>query len=499
MAMGKKKRRQQEDLWVATSELPRTAGHPFYERLNGLFNEHGFDDFVEGLCAKFYADKMGRPSLAPGVYFRLLLVGYFEGIGSERGIAWRASDSLGLREFLGLKVSESPSDHSTISRTRRLIDVATHEAVFDWVLKRIGASGLLRGKTIGIDATTLEANAALRSIVRRDSEQGYEEFLMELAKASGIETPRREDLAKLDRKRTGKGSNRVWKHPHDADARITRMKDGRTHLAHKAEHAVDLETGAIVSVTVQGADRGDTQTMVKTLTEAAEKVEQALPEGRGIEEVVADKGYHSTQRMVDLDAVGLRSYVSEPRRGKRRWRGDRQGQEAVYANRRRIRGERGQRLLDLDAVGLRSYVSEPRRGKRRWRGDRQGQEAVYANRRRIRGERGQRLLRQRGERLERPCAHLYGSGGMRRLHVRGHENVLKRLLIQVSAFNLGMLMRQSLGVGTPRGLQGRICALMLLILSLFKRLKGLFGLIPAAWPEKPNSATPSLLPSVGTT
>ena len=426
MAMGKKKRRQQEDLWVATSELPRTAGHPIYERLNGLFNEHGFDDFVEGLCAKFYADKMGRPSLAPGVYFRLLLVGYFEGIGSERGIAWRASDSLGLREFLGLKVSESPSDHSTISRTRRLIDVATHEAVFDWVLKRIGASGLLRGKTIGIDATTLEANAALRSIVRRDSEQGYEEFLMELAKASGIETPRREDLAKLDRKRTGKGSNRVWKHPHDADARITRMKDGRTHLAHKAEHAVDLETGAIVSVTVQGADRGDTQTMVKTLTEAAEKVEQALPEGRGIEEGVADKGDHSTQPMVDLDAVGLRSYVSEPRRG-------------------------------------------------------------------------QRLLRQRGERLERPCAHLYGSGGMRRLHVRGHENVLKRLLIQVSAFNLGMLMRQSLGVGTPRGLQGRICALMLLILSLFKRLKGLFGLIPAAWPEKSNSATSSLLPSVGTT
>ncbi len=225
-------------------------------------------------------------------------------------------------------MSESPSDHSTISRTRRLIDVATHEAVFDWVLKRIGASGLLRGKTIGIDATTLEANAALRSIVRRDSEQGYEEFLMELAKASGIETPRREDLAKLDRKRTGKGSDRVWKHPHDAEARITRMKDGRTHLAHKAEQAVDLETGAIVSVTVQGADRGDTQTRVKTLTEAAEKVEQALPEGRGIEEGVADKGDHSTQPMVDLDAVGLRSYVSEPRRGKRRWPGDRQGQEA---------------------------------------------------------------------------------------------------------------------------------------------------------------------------
>ena len=251
---------------------------------------------------------------------------------------------------------------------------------------------------------------------------------MELAKTSGVQTPRREDLARLDCKRTGKGSNRQWKHPHDPDARISRMKDGRTHLAHKAEHAVDLETGAIVSVTVQGADRGDMQTMVKTLTEAAGKVESALPEGTGIEEVVADKGYHSTERMVDLEAVGLRSYVSEPRRGKRRWRGNHQGQQAVYANRRRIRAVRGQRLL-----------------------------------------------RQRGERLERPCAHLYGSGGMRRLHVRRRENVLKRLLIQVSAFNLGMLMRQHLGVGTPRGLQGRVCALMLLILSLFKRLKGLFG------------------------
>ena len=252
--MGKKKRRQQEDLWVATSELPRTAGHPFYERLNGLCNEHGFDDFVEGLCAKFYADKMGRPSLAPGSVLSAAAGGVFRrDRNGTRNCLEKPGDSLGLRELLGLKVSESPSDHSTISRTRRLIDVATHEAVFDWVLKRIGASGLLRGKTIGIDATTLEANAALRSIVRRDSEQGYEEFLMELAKASGIATPRREDLAKLDRQRTGKGSNRVWKHPHDADARITRMKAGRTHLAHQAEHAVDWETGAIVSVTVQGA------------------------------------------------------------------------------------------------------------------------------------------------------------------------------------------------------------------------------------------------------
>lgn len=447
--MGKRSRKLQSELWVSANELPKTPGHPFYQHLNRLLDKHGFDAFVEAECASFYAPRRGRPSVAPGIYFRLLLVGYFEGLSSERGIAWRASDSLALRQFLGLNLSESTPDHSTISRTRRLIDVATHEAVFDWVLKRIAQGGLLKGTTIGIDSTTLEANAALRSIVRRDSEQGYEEFLTELAVASGIETPRREELAKLDRKRTGKGSNKQWKHPHDADARITKMKDGRTHLAHKAEHAVDLETGAIVAVTVQGADRGDTQTMVETLTTAAENVEEALPDGSGIAEVVGDKGYHSTQRMVDLEAVGLRSYVSEPKRGKRRWRGDRHAQQAVYANRRRIKGTRGQRLL-----------------------------------------------RQRGELLERPCAHLYETGAMRRLHVRGHENALKRLLIQVSAFNLGMLMRQQLGVGTPRGLQGRIYLLMLLILSLLKRLQGLLGLLPAARTKKSRSTVPSLLPPV---
>ena len=429
MAMGKKKRRQQENLWVATSELPRTAGHPFKVRLNGLFNEHDFDDFVEGLCAKFYADKMGRPSLAPGVYFRLLLVGYFEGLGSERGIAWRAADSLALREFLGLKLSESPPDHSTLSRTRRLIDVETHAAVFGWVLQRVGEAELLKGKTLGIDATTLEANAPLRSIVGRDSEQGYEEFLRGLAQASGIETPSRQELVKMDRKRKKKGSNQEWKHPHDPDSRITKMKDGQTHLAHKAEHAVDLETGAIVAVTVQGADQGDTTTLVETLIEAAENLEQVMPEEGEIQEVVADKGYHSTSTMKDFKALDLRSYVSEPDRGGRKWRGDIKGRDAVYANRRRVRGERGRRLL------------------------------------RMRG----------GGRLERPFAHLYRTGGMRRTEVRGHSNVIKRLLIQAGAFNLGMVLRKQVGAGTPRGPQAQLLRAMLLVFGFFNATKQLIG------------------------
>ena len=415
MAMGTRKQgERQEDLWIAKADLPRTAGHPFYERLNGLLEEAGFDGFVEERCRRFYAEKMGRPSLAPGVYFRLLLMGYFEGLDSERGMAWRAADSLALRSFLRIGLDEAPPDHSTISRTRRLIDVETHREVFTWVLGVIAEEGLLQGKTLGIDATTLEANAALRSIVRRDSGESYPEFLTKLAQESGIATPTREELARLDRKREKKSSNQDWEHPHDPDARITKMKDGSTHLAHKAEHAVDLETGAVVAVTVQGADQGDTTTLQETFVEAAEQLEAVGKEpaadeqmnAQGLEEVVTDKGYHS-----------------------------------------------GAMLEDLRAIGVRSYIPEPHRGRRHWQGKREEQAAVYGNRRRIRGERGKQLLRRRGELLERTFAHAYDTGGMRRTHLRGQQNILKRLLVHVAAFNLSLILRREIGMGTPRGLQ----------------------------------------------
>jgi transposase len=279
-------------LWIATNELPLTGGHPFYQRLNQVLDEHGFDAFIEAQCPPFYAATLGRPSLTPGT--RLLLIGYFEGIDSERGIAWRTADSLALRGFLGLGLDETPPEHSTISRTRRLIDLETHRAVITWILQVLAAADLVKGKTIGIDATTLEANAALQSIVRRDSGETYQEFLTRPAQASGIETPTRTDLARFDRKRPKKGRNMEWRHPLDPDARITKMNDGRTHLAHKAEHAVDLETGAIVSVTVQGADQGDTTTIAETVTSAAEELEAVATATDAhttvIEEVVADKG-----------------------------------------------------------------------------------------------------------------------------------------------------------------------------------------------------------------
>jgi transposase len=425
MAMGKRQRERQPNMWVATMDFPTAASHPFYTRLNQLLREHGFDDFAEAQCATFYAETIGRPSLPPGIYFRLLLIGYFEGIDSERGIAWRAADSFALRDFLGVGLEDAPPDHSTISRTRRLIDLEMHRAVFTWVLQCLSTAGLVKGKTIGVDATTLEANAALRSIVRRDSGESYEEFLTQLAKASGIGTPTRADLARVDRKRKKKGSNDDWTHPHDPDAKITKMKDGRTHLAHKAEHAIDLETGAIVGVTVQGADEGDTTTIQETLPEAAEQLEAvaAITDDAVavIEEVVADKGYHSRTMVHDLETLEIRTYISEPDRGPQSW-------------------------IDQEAE----------------------RDAVYANRRRIRGDRGKRLLRKRGELLERPCAHLYETGGLRRAHVRGHENVLKRLLVHAGGFNLGLLMRMLFGIGTPRGLQGRLAAIGALISRLWK-------------------------------
>jgi transposase len=432
MSLGKRgPDEKQEPIWIEAARLATPAGHPFYERLNRLLSKRGFDAFAESACDSFYA-KTGRPGLAPGVYFRALLVGYFEGIDSERGIAWRTADSLALRSFLGFELGQSTPDHSTISRTRRLIDVETHRKVFLWVLGMLAEEGLLKGNTVAVDGTTLEANAALRSIVRRDNGQGYDDFLKDLAKESGIETPTREQLAKLDRKRKKKGNNDDWKNPHDPDAQITKMKDGRTHLAHKAEHAVDLETGAVLAVTLQPATAGVTNTLHETLAQCGEHIREVAvdidnnavqmnPEGPA--ELVLDKGYHSNDVLVILKEVAVRSYCSEPDRGRRNWNGKQEEKAAVYQNRRRIRGERGKRLL-----------------------------------------------RQRGERVERSFAHMYETGGMRRTHLRRHDNIIKRLLIHAGAFNLGLVMRKLLGNGTPRGFQGRLKALLYVLPMLCRIL-----------------------------
>src|SRR6202051_4594162 len=347
MAMGTRRRRQrQERLWISQQELAKGPGHPCYKRVNELLETERFDEFAEKECARFYAENNGRPSLTPGIYFRLLLVGYFEGIDAERGMAWRAADSFGLRQFLGIAIDEDTPDHSTISRTRRLIDVETHRKVFFWVLERLRDQGGVKGKTVGIDATTLEANAAMRSIVRRDNGESYEEFLKGLARESGIATPTREDLARLDRRRKNNASNQDWVNPHDRVARMTKMKNDRTHLAHKAENTVDTQTGAVLAVTLQEADQGDTTTVVETLVQAGENVAELIgPEEpdqkrkvhwKGIEEVVTDKGYHSGAVLVEMKSAEVRTYMPEKKQtGQRHWEGKSEEQQAVYASRRR--------------------------------------------------------------------------------------------------------------------------------------------------------------------
>ena len=419
MGMGRKKdREQQEELWIAAAEIVTTPGHIFYERLNAVLNAEQFDRRVEAMCRKYYKSSSGRPSMPPGVYFRMLLLGYFEGIDSERSIAWRAADSLSFRKFLSYGLNETTPDHSTVSRTRRLYSVETHRAVMQWMLKILRKHGLAQGQSISIDATTLQANASMKSLVRRDTGVTYDAYLRLLAEAEGIANPTKEQAARLDRKRKKKASNDDWTNPHDPSARITRMKDGRTKLAHKAEHAVDLADGALLAVTVQPADRGDTSSYSETLDEAQTEARRAHPDG--IEEVVMDKGYHSGAVLVDLEKRKLRGYVPEPDRGRRRW---------------------------ID------------------KGDEQ--RAVYANRRRVRGGRSRRLQKRRGEFVERSFAHCYETGALRRVYVRGTANVLKRVLVQAVGFNIGLLLRKLTGWGKPRQAQGRQNAVVALLRGVF--------------------------------
>ena len=440
MAMGRRKQRRQSEFWVATQNLPRSPGHPFYEQLNQILDAAGFDRFCEETCRPFYAEKMGRPSIPPGVYFRMLMIGYFEKLDSERQIAWRCSDSLSLRSFLGLKPEDNSPDDSSINRTRLRIDLETHQALFDWMLKRLAEDGLLKGKTLGVDGSTMAANAAMRSIVRRETGQSYREFLEELAKESGIETPTAEDLAKFDRKRKGKKcGNDDWFNPHDPDAKIAKMKDGTTHLAHKNEHAVDLETGAIVAAELHPADEGDTTTLLGTLAQACESLQevredetvQADTSSLHAKEVVADKGYHSGQTLVNLEEVDFRGYVSEPDRGSRSW---------TCKNAEQQEHQRAE------------------------------QSAVYRNRRRRKGERSKRLHRQRGELVERSFEHVLDDGGMRRVHLRGRENIAKRYLIHTAAFNLGLIMRKLTGFGTPKGWADARRGVLSLLGGLWNRL-----------------------------
>jgi transposase len=406
MALGRQGDRQ-GDLVVTWREMPRSPGHAFYDRLQGVLIEAGFDAFAETTCRPYYAAKMGAPSVPPGRYFRMHMVGYFEGIDSERGIEWRCADSLSLRDFPRPRTTERVPDHSWLSKTRSRLPHEVHEQVFGWVLSLIAERGLVKGERIGVDASTMEANAALRTIVRRDSGETYREMLKRMATESGIATPSADDLVRIDRARKGKTlSNADWVSGTDPAAKIARMKDGGTHLAYKPEHAVDLDTGAVVAAEIHPADQGDTTTLPGTLKAAAANLASVdrAPATAEPAELVADKGYHSRAVLKDLDGGVWKTRIAEPQ-----------------------------------------YKSFSR-----WRGDTEARDAVHANRNRLRSAVGKQSMRKRAEIVERSFAHTLERGGMRRTWLRGRENVHKRYLIHIAGHNLGILMRLLIGAGTPK-------------------------------------------------
>jgi transposase len=414
MAMGKREAEQQQDLFITHDKLPRSPGHVFYRRLNQLLAEGGFDRWIEALCEPHYCQGEGRPSVPPGVYFRMLLVGYFEGINSQRGIAWRCSDSLSLRDFLGIPLGKESPDHSSLSYIRQRLPHEVHEAMFVWVLALLEKKKLLKGKTVGVDSTTLEADAAMKSIVRRDTGEDWKDYLTRLMQEEGLideddDPPSDEELRKFDKSRKDKKvSNEEWMSPSDPDARITKMKDGTTHLAYKAEHVVDLQTEAILAAEIYHADEHDTATLEDSLQQAQTNLLEAGSE-QEIENAAADKGYHSNETITDLrEHTTYRTYIPEP--------------ELKHA---------------------RVWTDKPEEQKA----------AVYANRRRTRGQRGKKLQRLRSERTERTFAHVCETGGARRTWLTAIENVRKRYLISAAAHNLGLLMRSLFKMGTPRGLQ----------------------------------------------
>ncbi len=433
--MGRKRARQRS-MWVMPARSP---GHPFFEKLNALLNEASFDEAVEKLCAPHYArvGERGGTSTPPGVYFRMLLIGYFEGIESERGIEWRCADSLSLKEFLGLEGDQRVPDHSSLSRTRKRLPAEVFDKVFQLILGLVETKGLLKGKVAGVDSTYLRADASMKAIVSKRTGEEYREYVLRLARESGLVEPTIEEAVRLDRRRKGKKtSNTEWKSSTDSDARIARLKDGRTRLAYKPEHVVDLETGAIVSADVFPADESDASTLKTSLDKAMENIEVAKtsdndhddnddpPAGTARRnevkmEVVADKGYHKAELLLELKDAGFRTYIPERKQaGRRHWQ-DKGGERTAHA--------------------------------------------VYQNRSRVSRKKSKALQRRRGELVERPFAHICETGGHRRTRLRGLENMKKRYVIQVAAANLGLIMRTLYRWGTPRGLaDARRAALWLL-------------------------------------
>ncbi len=432
MALGRRGGDRQGELWVVAGELPRAPRHVFYEKLNGVLKAAGFDTFVEDLCEEYYVTN-GRPSIPPGVYFRMVPIGDFEDISSQRGIAWRCEDSRSLQEFLGFALDEETPDHSSLSRIKGRLPLEVFQQVFTWVMALFREHKLLSGKVVGVDSTTLEADAAMKTIVRKDTGEDWDEDLRRLAKEDGVEIHSKADLIRDDQQRNKQGqkktSNEDWESPTDPDARIGRMKDGTTHLAYKAEHVIDLDTEVIIAAEIYHANEGDASTIAKSV-EAAQQNLIDVDVVENLKKGGADKGYHKAQNLVEIDG--------------------------------------------LSPFGLKADIPEPQPQHERVWTDKPAsyQRAVYNNRNRCSRDHGKALQRRRSEVVERSFAHLCETGGSRRSWLTGIDNVRKRYSIAAAAHHLGLILRTLIGSGTRRGfaalaaLARRVCDAQIIIQTL---------------------------------
>ena len=419
----KKTKPTQPELFIPAHQLAKTPKFTFYAKLQETLQSFDFAQKVHQLCAPAYKQSAaGRPGIDPVVYLKMIMIGFFENLSSERAIAARCADSISIREFLNYALDESTPDHSTFTVMRQRLGLEIYEQIFQLTLQALQEHGLLRGKNLGIDSSVIEANASLRALVDRNTGEDYWSYVKGLAAEKGIDPNDAAAVRKFDRTRPGKGSNEQWENPSDPDAKIGRKKDGATDMIYKPEVVVDLDTGALVQAEVHPGDQADQQELSTRIFEAQQSINQAqgqAAENLTVETATADKGYYKVEELQALQEEEIKTVIADP-----------------------IDNRRVDKLEESQA------------------------QAVRSAQRSVRAKYGKELLRRRGMHIERSFAHILDAGGMRRTTLRGWENLNKRFKIAAAIYNLSQLMRKLFGFGTPKQMEAAGAVLFDLILGV---------------------------------
>ena len=398
----RKEPEKQREFWIETRRLPKLSAGGFFRKVEEVLAEIGFGEEVHRLCRAAYSQRSdGRPGIDPVVYFKMLMVGFFENLPSERAIAARCEDSLAVRAFLGYGLDEATPDHSSLSVIRYRLPAEVYQAVFELILKALKECGLLKGRHVGIDSSVIEANASLKSLVVRNTEEAYWDYVKKLAQAAGIDPNDDKAVRQFDRKRPGKKlSNEQFKNRHDADAKISRQK-GKTDLIYKPEHSVDMDSGVIIQAQLVAADSADSVELPERIQSVQDSLERLEP-GKKIKTVVADGNYHSLGNVCALQEAGLKVVIPDTNAAKRK-------EELLTESQRK---------------------------------------ALHKARQSHQSKSGCRLMRMRGQHIERSFAHILDCGGMRKATLRGKVNLQKRYNFASTCYNLSQLLRKKFGCGT---------------------------------------------------